>query len=254
MRKAGPNDLTEAEQRHRSRPLDLIVNQRSRNMIHTRDNMNFSISKFLRDRGYVGVETLILSSTAGGAAAKPFVTYHNDLKRNLFLRIATKLPLKQLVIGGIDRVFQIGRVFRNDDINLTHNPDFSSCEFYQADANYKDMMALTEEMMSGLVNSVTGSYVTEYTTQVGETYEINWAAPWKRIEMIQPLNRQPEFVSLTVTSFTRKTLESSFSVSLRSIMSLARNLKQMHECLIGSWANSSSQFASTQRSSSITPS
>ncbi|KAL5323593.1 hypothetical protein ACEPPN_008132 [Leptodophora sp. 'Broadleaf-Isolate-01'] len=179
--------FTDAEQRHRNRALDLIVNRKTRDMFRTRHQMNLYITNFLSDRGYIGVETPILSQVAGGAAAKPFTTFHNDLKRNLFLRIATELPLKQLVVGGLDRVFEIGRVFRNEDIDLTHNHEFSSCEFYQADANYNDMMALTEEMISGLVKKVTGSYVTEFTTQAGEVHEVNWATPWKRIEMIPAL-------------------------------------------------------------------
>ncbi|KAH7370101.1 hypothetical protein BKA65DRAFT_561577 [Rhexocercosporidium sp. MPI-PUGE-AT-0058] len=179
--------FTDAEQRHRNRALDLIVNRKTRDMFRARHQMNLYITNFLSKRGYIGVETPILGQVAGGAAAKPFTTFHNDLKRNLFLRIATELPLKQLVVGGLDRVFEIGRVFRNEDIDLTHNPEFSSCEFYQADANYNDMMALTEEMVSGLVKEATGSYVTNFTTQAGEMHEVNWATPWRRIEMIPAL-------------------------------------------------------------------
>ncbi|KAK0101712.1 lysyl-tRNA synthetase [Cadophora gregata] len=136
--------FTDAEQRHRNRPLDLIANRSTRDLFRTRHQMNMYISNFLSARGYISVETPILNQTVGGASAKPFTTYHNALKRDLFLRIATELPLKQLVVGGLDRVFEIGRVFRNEDIDLTHNPEFTSCEFYQADANYNDMMSITE--------------------------------------------------------------------------------------------------------------
>jgi lysyl-tRNA synthetase class 2 len=95
--------------------------------------------------------------------------------------------LKQLIVGGFPRVYELGKVFRNEDIDLTHNPEFTSCEFYQADANYETMMKLTEEMISKLVREVAGSYVTKYTSQTGETVEINWQAPWQRIDMMSAL-------------------------------------------------------------------
>ena len=179
----------DAEQRHRNRPLDLIMNRKTRDMIRARHQMNLYITNFLSDRGYLGVETPILNPIAGGASAKPFVTYHNDLKRNLFLRIATELHLKPLVVGGLDRVFELGRVFRNEDIDLTHNPEFSSLEFYQADADYNDIMKLTEDLVSGLIERVTGSLVTNFTTQTGEEHQINWTTPWKRVEMIPELEK-----------------------------------------------------------------
>lgn len=179
--------FTDAEQRHRNRALDLIVNQKSRDMLHARHHMNLYITNYLSGQGYIGVETPILGQVAGGASARPFTTYHNDLKKNLYLRIATELSLKPLIVGGINRVFELGRVFRNEDMDLTHNPEFSSCEFYQADANYETMMAITEDMISGLVKTVTGSEVTQYVTQAGEIHQISWAKPWKRIDMIPAL-------------------------------------------------------------------
>ncbi|KAG4413779.1 hypothetical protein IFR04_013090 [Cadophora malorum] len=179
--------FTDAEQRHRNRALDLIANRSTRDIFRARHQINFFITNFLSSRGYISVETPILNQIAGGASAKPFMTYHNDLKRDLFLRIAPELPLKQLVVGGLDRVFEIGRVFRNEDIDLTHSPEFTTCEFYQADANYQDMMTLTEGMVFGLVKTVTGSHITSYTTQTGETHQVDWTTPWKRIEMIPAL-------------------------------------------------------------------
>jgi len=179
--------FTDAEQRHRNRALDLIANRSTRDMFRARHQTNFFITNFLSSRGYISVETPILNQIAGGASAKPFITYHNDLKRDLFLRIAPELPIKQLVVGGLDRVFEIGRVFRNEDIDLTHSPEFTTCEFYQADANYQDMMTLTEGMVFGLVKTVTGSHITSYTTQTGETHQVDWTTPWKRIEMIPAL-------------------------------------------------------------------
>ncbi|KAI4652161.1 hypothetical protein J4E93_002358 [Alternaria ventricosa] len=182
-----PKTLTDAETRHRNRPLDFITNRRSRDMLRTWDAMEAYITTFLRSRGYISVVTPILCQQAGGAAAKPFITHHNDLKRDMYLRTATELHLKPLVVGGIDRVFEIGRVFRNEDMDLTHNPEFTSCEFYQADADYEVMMQLTEEMISGLVKEVTGSYVTRFKSQTGDEREINWEGPWERIDMIPAL-------------------------------------------------------------------
>ncbi|KAL9114761.1 MAG: hypothetical protein Q9227_001440 [Pyrenula ochraceoflavens] len=181
--------LTDPEQRHRNRALDLIVNRRSREMLRMRHRMNSFIRNYLDSNGYIEAETPILAQRAGGASAKPFITYHNDLKRDLFLRIATELSLKPLIVGGMERVYELGRVFRNEDIDLTHNPEFSSCEFYQAGADYETMMALTEDMISNLIKSVTGSYVTTYTTQAGETHEINWQVPWKRVVMMPALEQ-----------------------------------------------------------------
>ena len=105
----------------------------------------------------------------------------------LFLRIAPELYLKELVVGGLERVYEIGRQFRNEGIDLTHNPEFTTCEFYMAFADMYDIMDMTEELVSGLVKSVKGSYITKYHTQSGEEYKVNWARPWKRVEMIPAL-------------------------------------------------------------------
>ncbi|CAI9636941.1 lysine--trna ligase [Alternaria burnsii] len=182
-----PKTLTDAETRHRDRPLDFITNHRSREMLRTWDAMESYITTFLRSRGYISVVTPIFCQQAGGAAAKPFITHHNDLKRDMYLRTAIELHLKPLIVGGIDRVFEIGRVFRNEDMDLTHNPEFTSCEFYQADADYEVMMQITQEMISGLVKNVTGSYVTTFTSQTGEERVINWEGPWECIDMMTAL-------------------------------------------------------------------
>ena len=114
-------------------------------------------------RGFLEVETPMLNQMAGGAAAKPFKTWHNDLGIPMFLRIAPELYLKMLIVGGLDRVYEIGRQFRNEGIDMTHNPEFTTCEFYCAYWDYNDLMNITEEMVSGLVYSLKGSYKVKYT-------------------------------------------------------------------------------------------
>ncbi|KAF2136229.1 uncharacterized protein K452DRAFT_302916 [Aplosporella prunicola CBS 121167] len=175
------------EQRHRKRYLDLIMNNSTRDTFITRSRMVSYIRQFFDSRDFIEVETPMMNAIAGGATAKPFKTYHNDLKLDMFMRIAPELYLKQLIVGGLERVYEIGRQFRNEDIDLTHNPEFTTCEFYQAFADVYDIMDLTEELVSSLVKHLTGSYKTKFHTQHGEVYEVNWEKPWKRIEMIPAL-------------------------------------------------------------------
>ncbi|EKG12793.1 Lysyl-tRNA synthetase class II [Macrophomina phaseolina MS6] len=175
------------EQRHRRRYLDLIMNDSTRQTFITRSRMITFIRKFFDERDFIEVETPMMNMIAGGATAKPFKTYHNDLKLDMFMRIAPELYLKQLIVGGMERVYEIGRQFRNEDIDLTHNPEFTTCEFYQAFADMYDIMDMTEELVSSLVKHVTGGYKTKFVTQHGEEYEVNWEKPWRRIEMIPEL-------------------------------------------------------------------
>ncbi|KAF2151895.1 putative Lysyl-tRNA synthetase, cytoplasmic [Myriangium duriaei CBS 260.36] len=175
------------EQRYRRRHLDLIMNENTRNVFITRSRMITYIRKFFDDRDFIEVETPMMNAIAGGATAKPFKTYHNELDMELFMRIAPELYLKQLIVGGMERVYEIGRQFRNEGIDLTHNPEFTTCEFYQAFADVYDVMDLTEELVSSLVKHITGGYQTKFQTQHGEIYEVNWQKPWKRVEMIPAL-------------------------------------------------------------------
>ncbi|KAJ6127110.1 lysyl-tRNA synthetase [Penicillium sp. IBT 18751x] len=175
------------EQRFRQRYLDLIMNDRSRNILRTRSKVVTYMRNYFDQRDFTEVETPMMNAIAGGATAKPFVTHHNELDMKLFMRIAPELYLKMLIVGGMERVYEIGKQFRNEGIDLTHNPEFTTCEFYQAYADMYDLMDLTEDLVSGLVKHVTGGYETTFHSQDGEAHTINWKAPWRRIEMIPAL-------------------------------------------------------------------
>jgi lysyl-tRNA synthetase class 2 len=175
------------EQRFRQRYVDLIMNDVSRQTLVTRTKIVKYISDYLDERDFLQVQTPMMNKIAGGATAKPFKTFHNEHNMDLFMRIAPELYLKMLVVGGLDRVYEIGRQFRNEGIDLTHNPEFTTCEFYWAYADMYDVLELTEDMVSGMVKKITGGYVTKYTTQTGEEYTVNWEKPWKRVEMIPTL-------------------------------------------------------------------
>ena len=154
--------LQDVETRYRQRYLDLIVNPDARRIFEVRARAVRYLRDFLVARGYLEVETPMMQPIAGGAAARPFVTHHNALDVDLYLRIAPELYLKRLVVGGYERVFELSRVFRNEGVSTRHNPEFTMLEFYQAHATYEDLMALTEEMLVGLAHEVAGGTTLQY--------------------------------------------------------------------------------------------
>ena len=179
--------LKDQEERYRSRHLDLIMNKSTVETFKARSNIIKYVRNYFDSNGFYELETPILLKTAGGATAKPFFTEHLDLKMTLALRIATELPLKQLIVGGIHKVYELGRQFRNEGIDLTHNPEFTTCEYYEAFSDVYDVMERTQDLVEGMVKEVTGGLQTTFTTQTGETMNVNWAKPWKRIEMMPAL-------------------------------------------------------------------
>lgn len=174
--------LKDVEQRYRQRYLDLIMSPESKETFITRSKIIRAMRRYLDDHGYLEVETPMMHSIPGGASAKPFITHHNALDIPLYMRIAIELHLKRLIVGGLEKVYEIGRVFRNEGISTRHNPEFTMIELYEAYADYKDIMSLTENLVAHIAQEVLGTTTVTY----GE-YEIDLKPEWKRLHMVDAI-------------------------------------------------------------------
>lgn len=171
--------LKDPDIRYRQRYVDLIVNPEVKDVFVLRSKIISEIRRFLENRGFLEVETPILNTIAGGATARPFITHHNSLDIGMYLRIASELYLKRLIVGGFDKVYEIGRMFRNEGMDATHNPEFTTMELYQAYGDFEDMMEITETMVEDVAKKVKGSTIVEF-----DGNEIELKAPWRRVSMI----------------------------------------------------------------------
>lgn len=188
--------LKDPDLRYRQRYLDLIVNPEVKEVFYQRSQIISEIRKFLDGRGFMEVETPILNTIAGGATARPFITHHNTLDIDMYLRIANELYLKRLIVGGFDKVYEMGRMFRNEGMDATHNPEYTAMELYQAYADYEDMMEITEHMIETVATNVLGKTTIEYDGQ-----EIELKAPWKRIPMIDAIKNETGIDFNEITSY-----------------------------------------------------
>ncbi len=177
--------LQDVEARTRQRYLDLISNDRAMKLAKLRPAIVSTIRSFMRARGFVEVETPVLVPVAAGAAARPFTTHHNSLNRDLYLRIATELPLKKLIVGGMEKVFEIGRLFRNEGIDHDHNPEFTTMESYEAYADYNDVMEMVEQLVSTVAQETTGSMKLQPPEEGGEVIDLT--PPWPRLDLRQEI-------------------------------------------------------------------
>ena len=176
--------LKDMDLRYRQRYVDLIVNPEVKEVFRKRSKILTSIRTFLDTRGFLEVETPILNTIAGGATARPFITHHNTLDIDMYLRIANELYLKRLIVGGFDKVYEMGRMFRNEGMDATHNPEYTAIEIYEAYADYEDMMRLTENMISFICEEVNGSTKVMY-----QDTELDFKAPWNRLTMVESIKK-----------------------------------------------------------------
>ena len=176
--------MTDVESRYRQRYLDLLLNEGARDAVVARSKANAAIRDFFDERGFLEVETPLLQPLAGGAVARPFVTHHNALDMELYLRVAPELYLKRLLIGGLERVYELNRSFRNEGVSTRHNPEFTMLEAYEAFVDYDDTMALVEDLVKTIAHSVNGALV----IQIGER-QIDLAEPFERVTMFEAIER-----------------------------------------------------------------
>ena len=186
--------MTNVELKYRQRYVDLIMSDDSRRNFVIRSKFVSYVRRFLENRGFIEVETPVLNTISGGATARPFITHHNALDINMYLRIATELHLKRLVVGGLERVFELGRIFRNEGMDTRHNPEFTTVELYQAYADFNDMMDLFEDLLSGAAKEILGTYEIDW---MGE--HVSLAPGWPRMTMAEAVNKYLGVDFMTIT-------------------------------------------------------
>lgn len=206
--------LQDVEQRYRQRYLDLITNHESRDVFEKRSKIIKCIRDFYDSRGYMEVDTPVLQSVAGGAAARPFITYHNALEHNFHLRISLELYLKRLIVGGLEKVYEIGRVFRNEGMSTRHNPEFTLMESYEAYADLEDIMQIVEGLFQQAVKTLYGGTTFEYQ---GQTLDV--AGPWRRLPILEGIR---EYAGIAPEAFD------SLETALAAMESLGLSTEQEH--------------------------
>jgi lysyl-tRNA synthetase class 2 len=227
--------VTDIDTRIRKRYLDMILNQNVVNTFRMRSKVISEIRRYLDDRGFTEVQTPVLSTHAGGANAKPFITYHNDLKQDMYLRIAPELYLKKLVVGGIERVYEIGQQFRNESIDNTHVPEFMSLEFYMAYADYYDLMSMCEELLSTIAMKTNNKLKISYKPiNKNEEIFIDFTPPFKKIDIMSELvNKTGATFPDDLTTDSARMFLDELCNSLGVICSPPRTTSRLIDKLIG---------------------
>lgn len=220
--------LKDVDLRYRQRYVDLIVNPEVKDTFIKRSQIIKGIRAYLDNRGYIEVETPVLNTIPGGAAARPFTTHHNTLDLDMYLRIATELHLKRLIVGGMEKVYEIGRIFRNEGMSVKHNPEFTTIELYEAYTDYKYMMALTEQMIEEVAKDVLGITLINYQ---GE--EINLQTPWTRLTMIDAVKKYTglDFDTLKTDDDARKAAK-TIGIDVGDKMSWGETLNLIFEAKV----------------------
>jgi len=217
--------LVDVEERFRKKYLDLIMNEEARRLAFTRPKIIRSIQNYLDNLGYVEVETPILASVPSGAAARPFVTHHNTLNQDMYLRIATEIPLKKLLVGGMDAVYEIGRLFRNEGMDRNHNPEFTTIEIYKAYSDLEGMMDLCENLFRKVLMDVNGTYELEW-----KGCSLDFSKPFKRISMIELIKEITDIDFNEITDFeVGKRLAKEHDIEIESHFKLGHIINEFFE-------------------------
>jgi lysyl-tRNA synthetase, class II len=220
--------LKDVEMRYRQRYVDLIMNPEVQQTFISRSKIIQSMRRYLDSRGYLEVETPTLHAIAGGAAARPFETHHNALDMELYMRIAIELHLKRLIVGGLEKVYEIGRVYRNEGISTRHNPEFTMIELYEAYADYEDIMRLTEEMIEHIALEVLGTTDVEYQGKM-----ISLKTPWKRISMVEAIKQVVGVdFSIAMTDEEAHQLAKEHKVPVEPVMTTGHIINQFFETFV----------------------